>query len=181
MGNVIIEDNLVQRSAIGKQTLHSNIQKTPACRNCGAELSPDSKFCHLCGEKITCIPSTPIFPNKPEEAQSKTNINKLKVRNYLIDSAAEKQTVTYKEFKDYFELPYMIQAFNHLKQISNDCIQKGEPLLSAIVVNEDGLPGEGFWDSGTRQYLNYQGSTKDAETRKVHQRELEKVLSYNWK
>lgn len=179
--NVVIEDSIFQRSTVGKQTPLSNVGEVYICRVCDTKLSSGSNFCHSCGEQINNKPSTPALPNKSKQTQGKAMINKLNVRKYLIDSAAKKQIVTYKEFKDHFELPYMIQAFNHLKQMSNECIQKGEPLLSAIVVNDDGLPGKGFWDDRTSKHLNYQGSSKDVEARNIHKLELERVFSWNWK
>jgi hypothetical protein len=180
-GNVVIENSVVQRSTIGKQTPTSKSQEILSCQTCGAELFPNSKFCHICGEKIISQQSTSGLPNKQKEVSKMNRINRSKVRSYLVAFALDKQTVTYKEFKDHFELPYMIQAFNHLKQISNECIENEEPLLSALVVNEDGLPGKGFWDDKISEYLNYHGSATDLEAREIHQHELQNVFSWNWK
>ncbi len=178
--NVIIEDSVSQHSKVGKQPPTSKSQEILSCRACGTELFSNSKFCHICGEKIIAIQSTSELTNKQKEVSKMNKINRSKVRSYLVAFALDKQTVTYKEFKDHFELTYMIQAFNHLKQISNECIEKGEPLLSALVVNEDGLPGKGFWNDRTLKYLNHHGSTTGIEARKIHQHEIKKIFGWSW-
>lgn len=107
-------------------------------------------------------------------------IHLVDIRKYLIENAQKKQMVTYKEFRDYLGLEYAIQVFNPLKQISKDCISKGEPLLSALVVNEDGLPGKGFFDEKTRIYLGYDGPAAGPEAQEVQQRELNKIFKWKW-
>jgi hypothetical protein len=88
--------------------------------------------------------------------------------------------VTYAKFKDDFGLEHTIQTFNSLKQISRYCIERNEPLLSAIVVNDDNLPGEGFFDKKTRVYLGYDGPSTGSEAKKIHQRELERLSNWKW-
>lgn len=102
------------------------------------------------------------------------------VRKYLIDYARKKQMIPYKKFRDDFNLEYTIQTFNLLKQISNYCIERNEPILSAIVVNEDGMPGKGFFDEKTKIYLRYDGPDTGPEAKQVHQSELEKISNWNW-
>lgn len=78
-------------------------------------------------------------------------------REILIEVAISKRTITYSEFRDTCEYKFTIQTFNFLKTVANYCIKRKEPLLSALVVNKNGLPGKGFFSEKERAYLNYYG------------------------
>jgi hypothetical protein len=51
-GNIVIEDNVVLRSTVGKEAALSKTNNTVRCHSCGTEVSSSSKFCHSCGVKI---------------------------------------------------------------------------------------------------------------------------------
>lgn len=102
------------------------------------------------------------------------------LRKFLISLAKQKKIITYKETKKEFKLEHMVTLFNPLGQVSGDCIKRREPLLSALVVGEDGLPGQGFWDNKTREYLSYWESTTGSETKQAHQKELNRIFDWKW-
>lgn len=76
------------------------------------------------------------------------------IRNVLIDivkTGNEQETVIrYKKLADRFERPYVdIDERNRFHKLLDDInryeVSRGRPLLSAIVVNETQMPGEGFY------------------------------------
>jgi hypothetical protein len=72
------------------------------------------------------------------------------VFNELVRAARYRGTVTYQEVAELIGLPivgsYMGKEVGHvLGEISEDQHQCGRPMLSAIAVGVDGLPGEGFF------------------------------------
>lgn len=168
-----IQDSLLIRSNIGTTT--------PMCTNCGDAIKEGQKFCSNCGKEIINTSSISTssngdYNNKADE----TMMDLMEIRKYLIKFARKNRMITYKKFKDDFGLEYAVQTFNLLKQISRNCIERGEPLLSAIVVNTDGLPGKGFFDDATKNYLGYHGPATGPEAKQVHQHELEKISNWNW-
>lgn len=75
----------------------------------------------------------------------------------LEDAARKNQTITYKEITDKLgckEFPrYRWPLRNMLDDIFHDCVLKGEPVLTAIVIPKDGLTPEvakGFGEAARR-------------------------------
>lgn len=129
-----------------------------------------------CGKEIN-----PILANeKCYDEASKIALNIVEIREYLIRKAQQKKLIKYATFRDDLKLEHTIQTFNPLKQISKDCIERREPLLSALVVNDNGLPGEGFFDKKTRAYLGYDGPSTGPDAKEIHHKELNKVSNWNW-
>jgi hypothetical protein len=72
----------------------------------------------------------------------------------LVRAARYRGTVTYQEVAELIGLPivgaYMGKEVGHvLGEISEDQHQHGRPMLSALAVGVDGLPGEGFFKLAT--------------------------------
>ena len=70
--------------------------------------------------------------------------------NELISAARYRGTVTYQEIAQLVGLPlkgsYMGSMIGHLLgEISEDEVNNGRPMLSAVAVNVQGVPGPGFY------------------------------------
>jgi hypothetical protein len=68
----------------------------------------------------------------------------------LIVAARHRGTVTYQELADLIGLPTHgialgVKLGEYIGTISEDEVSHGRPMLSAIVVNVQGKPGEGFY------------------------------------
>lgn len=73
------------------------------------------------------------------------------VYSELITAAKYRGTVTYQEIAKMMGLPltgnYMQNLIGQiLGEISDDEVEKGRPMLSAIVVGVKGVPGQGFYN-----------------------------------
>ncbi|MEW6241039.1 MAG: hypothetical protein AB1564_09565 [Chloroflexota bacterium] len=69
----------------------------------------------------------------------------------LIMAAKYRGTITYQEIAKIIGLPlegnYMGAQIGHLLgEISEDEVEKGRPMLSAVAINTQGTPGPGFFD-----------------------------------
>ncbi|MBP1908296.1 PH domain-containing protein [Methanolobus bombayensis] len=163
----------IQDSVLVKSNAETQVNM---CNKCGCKAERGQKFCSNCGKELTFL----SLSENNHMVEGKIVIDTVEVRNYLIRKVLDKKLVSYAKFRDDFGLDYTIQTFNLLKQISRDCIERNEPLLSAIVVNDDNLPGEGFFDNKTRTYLGYNGPATGSEAKKIHQRELDKLSNWKW-
>ncbi len=70
--------------------------------------------------------------------------------NELVSAARYRGTVTYQEIAQLVGLPlkgsYMGSEIGHLLgEISEDEVKNGRPMLSAVAVNVQGVPGLGFY------------------------------------
>lgn len=175
-GNVIgtqIQDSLLIRSNIGTIT--------PKCASCGVPINEGQKFCSNCGVEIIPTSSMLSFTNEDDSTElDEIGIDLMEARKYLMEFARKKQMIPYTKFRNDFGLRYTIQIITLLRHISRDCIKRGEPLLSAIVVNEDGSPQKDLFDDATKYYLGYYGPVTGPEANQVHQNELEKISNWNW-
>lgn len=75
----------------------------------------------------------------------------LLVYTELITAAKYKGTVTYQEIAKLIGFPlvgnHMGTEIGHiLGEISDDEVNAGRPMLSAVVINAQGMPGPGFFD-----------------------------------
>ena len=87
----------------------------------------------------------------------------------LITAAKYRGTVTYQEIAKILGLPlsgnYMGTEIGHLVgEISEDEVQAGRPMLSAVVVNTTGKPGPGFFELA-RHLNRLDSSDRDTEAR----------------
>lgn len=94
-----------------------------------------------------------------ELEMSKYRITKDYVHVYieLITAARYRGTVTYQEIAQILELPLhgedtVREVETVLEEISEDEVSKERPMLSAIAVNDQGYPGQSFFNSA--KYLN---------------------------
>jgi alkylated DNA nucleotide flippase Atl1 len=106
------------------------------------------------------------FDDLVQEAETgkKSAIRALQTWIYLIAKAKNRQIVTYKELADLMGYPTANPLSWILGCIMYYCEQNNLPPLTILVVNEKGIPGEGF-------------STVDLE--KYHQAR-EEVFNYPW-
>ncbi|MFN3562152.1 MAG: hypothetical protein ACK4XY_01310 [Chloroherpetonaceae bacterium] len=97
-----------------------------------------------------------------------------KVRNYLIEIAKQKKTITYSELSKACQLGLKMDSEADrqrigaiLDEISTNEHNEGRPLLSAVVVKQaSGEPGEGFYKLA-ESLKGYPSFWKD-ELKKVH-------------
>ncbi len=73
------------------------------------------------------------------------------VFNELVKAAQYRGTVTYQELAHIIGLPitgsHLAKEIGHLLgEISEDQVRRGRPMLSAVAVGVDGLPGSGFFE-----------------------------------
>ena len=73
----------------------------------------------------------------------------------LVTAAQYRGTTTYQHIATIMGLPtsgnYMGRAVGQiLNEISEDEVQRGRPMLSAVVINTDGRPGAGFYDAAVK-------------------------------
>ncbi len=90
----------------------------------------------------------------------------------IIGYAQKKETVTYGKLSR--DVDGCISPENmrlHLGPISTVCHEEGFPMLSAIVVNQGGMPGDGYFGL----YEELYGTLKDAD--KDWERECDKVYA----
>lgn len=88
-----------------------------------------------------------------------------KLYDRLLEAARAKQTINYGSLYDFLKLPPIhsrrIQILSQLlDEISTSEHEKGNPLLSVVVVRSDnGMPGKGFFDMAKR--IRVQGAESD--------------------
>lgn len=121
-----------------------------------------------------------------ENKEGVKEMDMLDVYEYLVSIVENSSNVNeikidYKKVWTHFnqDIKYMLPLFNMLNQICKKCDEKNEPLLSAIVINEnDGIPGPGFFKNCMRKYRNYIGPSDGPEAQKIHEEELIRVFNY---
>jgi hypothetical protein len=106
------------------------------------------------------------------------------VFNELVKAARNRGTATYQELADLIGLPitgdYMASELGHLLgAISEDQHQRKRPMLSAVAVKVDGLPGKGFFDLA-KNLKKYSGSEDREEQRLFWEAETKHVYDL-WK
>ena len=79
------------------------------------------------------------------------------VRAILIASAKAGEPITYAEtlalLGHHFSRPKMRALCKVLASVDDGADERGEPRLAVLVVRQsDGLPGQGWWVDGARQY-----------------------------
>lgn len=71
------------------------------------------------------------------------------VKSILIDAARSNKGLLYKEILQKMNLKNTnknrTSLFVAISQIGDDCFDAGLPLLNGLVINESGLPGDGFF------------------------------------
>jgi len=97
----------------------------------------------------------------------------------LVRAARSRGTVTYQEVADLVGLPitgsYMgVETGHILGEISQDEHKLGRPMLSAVAVGVDGMPGGGFFEcaKGLGKFSGQEGERRrfwEAEVRAVYQ------------
>ncbi|HJH30080.1 MAG TPA: hypothetical protein C5S51_10410 [Methanosarcinaceae archaeon] len=113
-------------------------------------------------------------------------MDKEKVYNYLLNivnnsSNIEDMNIEYKEVLSYFnrDTQSMPLLFNRLNEICRNNHERKEPLISAIVVNEEPqIPGKGFFDNCMRKYRGYTGPSDGPKAQIAHNEELKRVFSH---
>jgi hypothetical protein len=105
------------------------------------------------------------------------------VFNELATAARYRGTVTYQELAHLIGLEisgnYMANELGKiLEQISRAEHEMKHPILSAIVVNVDGVPGEGFW--GIAKNLGKFNGTTEDERRQFWETE-KKAVHDHWR
>lgn len=116
-------------------------------------------------------------------ADKRINVDPEDLKEYLIELAKKKRTITYSELlqKCFDENIKTIHLFNTLKKISYECIENKQPLLSILVVNKNPpIPGKGFFDNKTLEYRNYYGSNEGEEALEFIEKEHARIWEYNW-
>jgi putative restriction endonuclease len=83
--------------------------------------------------------------NQAEEGD-KSALRGLQAWQYLIAKAHTRTIIRYKELQELMEYPTSNPLRHALGCIAFYCRQKNLPALSSIVVNESGVPGEGFFE-----------------------------------
>lgn len=101
-----------------------------------------------------------------------------KVHKELTNAARYRGTVTYQEIAQIMGLPlkgsYMGSQVGYiLGEISEDEVQQGRPMLSAVAVGVSGEPGDGFY--GLAKDLNIFSEENVEAKRKFWQQEKDKV------
>lgn len=113
-------------------------------------------------------------------------MDKDKVYNYLVSivnnsSNIEDMKIGYKDVLNYFnrDTKYLPLLFTRLGEICKYNHERNEPLISAIVVNEEpSIPGKGFFENCMRKYRDYIGPFDGSEAQKIHDEELIRVFNY---
>ena len=166
--NVSIKDSIVQRSNL---LSHCDING-----NCSGDVVIEDSL----------VQRSNIDNVESENEGVNKEMNKEKVYNYLFNivnnsSNIEDMKIEYKEVLSYFnrDTKSMPLLFNRLNEICRNNHERNEPLISAIVINEEPpIPGKGFFDSCMRKYRGYIGSSEGSEAQKAHNEELERVFNY---
>jgi hypothetical protein len=78
------------------------------------------------------------------ETGEKSSVRALQAWQYLIARASNRQIVKYDELRELMEYPDNRPLSSILGCIAYYCIQQQLPPLTLIVVNQSGIPGEGF-------------------------------------
>ena len=106
------------------------------------------------------------------------------VFNELVKAARHRGSATYQELADLIGLPvtgdYMGSELGHLLgAISEDQHRLNKPLLSAVAVKVDGLPGKGFFDLA-KNLGKYSGSADRDQQHLFWETEIKQVYDL-WK
>ena len=106
------------------------------------------------------------FNEETDSAESgrKSAIRALQAWQYLIGKAANRQIVQYEELRELMEYPDGRPLGVILACIAYYCQQNQLPPLTLLVVNESGMPGEGF----------------AAEAQANYHQKREKVFNFPW-
>lgn len=93
------------------------------------------------------------------------------VRRILISSAAARTPITYAELLNAlghaFSRPKMRALCKTLAAIDEEASERGEPELAVLVVRQsDGLPGQGWWVSGSVVH-GHEGSWTGPDAKKL--------------
>ena len=166
--NVSIKDSIVQRSNL---LSYCNMDG-----NCSGDVVIEGSF----------VQRSSIGTVKSENKERGKEMDKDKVYNYIFNivnnsSNIEDMNIEYKEVLRYFnqDTQSMPLLFNRLNEICRNNHERNEPLISAIVINEQPpIPGKGFFDNCMRKYRGYTGPSDGPEAQKAHNEELKRVFNY---
>ena len=166
--NVSIKDSIVQRSNL--------LSYCDVDGNCSSDVVIEDSL----------VQRSDISNVEFENKGASKEMNKEKVYNYLITivnnrSNIEDTKIGYKNVLNYFnrDTKYLPLLFTRLAEICKYNHERNEPLISAIVVNDEtSIPGKGFFENCMRKYRGYIGPSDGPDAQKVHNEELERVFNY---
>ena len=166
--NVSIKDSIVQRSNL---LSHCDIDG-----NCSGDVVIEDSI----------VQRSNIGRGESENEGVSKEMDKDKVYNYLVNivnnrSDIENTKIGYKDVLNYFnrDTKYLPLLFTRLAEICKYNHERNEPLISAIVVNEEpSIPGKGFFENCMRKYRGYIGPSDGPEAQKIHDEELIRVFNY---
>ncbi len=102
------------------------------------------------------------------------------VYNYLTSIANQRNnTIRYSAMEEKFGMEHSLQNLQKLTEVLDHTMMynkmKDEPLLAALVVNEKGYPGKGFYRTLKKLNIEYDNEID------FHNKEIQRIRKFNWK
>jgi len=105
------------------------------------------------------------------------------VRAHLVAAAAAGHALTYSELLEHlgygFSRPKMRQLCRTLGAVDDEAAARGEPELAVLVVRQsDGIPGQGWWVSGSASQHGYTGPWEGPKAARFIRKLQQKAFDY---